>query len=37
MNIGAEDEPIEVPVPLHPDEVPAGEPTPQPDPEPVPA
>lgn len=37
MNIGTEDEPIEVPVPLHPDEVPAEPAEPQPDPEPVPA
>jgi hypothetical protein len=38
MNIGEESEPIEVPMPAHPDQIPAGEPAPEPaTPEKVPA
>ena len=38
MEIGEESEPIEVPMPVHPDDVPASEPAPQPaTPEKVPA
>jgi hypothetical protein len=38
MKIGEESEPIEVPIPVHPDEVPAERPAPQPvTPERVPA
>jgi hypothetical protein len=36
MNIGDEDEPIEVPMPLHPDQVPVSDPEPV-TPEKVPA
>jgi hypothetical protein len=28
MNIGEEDEPIEVPIPVHPDQIPDGAPVP---------
>jgi len=37
MNIGEESEPVEVPLPLHPGQVPAAEPVPVPEPERVPA
>jgi hypothetical protein len=36
MQIGEEDEPIEVPIPVHPDQIP-GAPLPEPAPELVPA
>jgi hypothetical protein len=34
VNIGEESEPIEVPIPAHPDHLPAVEPLPEPAPEP---
>ncbi len=38
MEIGPEGDPIEVPMPVHPDQIPAGTPAPEPaDPEKVPA
>jgi hypothetical protein len=37
MNIGEESEPVGVPLPLHPGQVPAPEPVPAPAPELVPA
>lgn len=37
MNIGEEQDPIEVPLPLHPDQVPAEPALPVPEPEQVPA
>jgi hypothetical protein len=37
MNIGEESDPVEVPLPLHPDQVPAPEPVPATAPELVPA
>lgn len=37
MNIGEESEPVEVPVPLSPGQVPAADPVPAPAPELVPA
>ena len=30
MNIGQEEDPIEVPIPLHPDQIPDGAPLPEP-------
>lgn len=37
MDIGEESDPVEVPIPVHPDLVPVVEPLPVPEPEPVPA
>jgi hypothetical protein len=37
VNIGEEQEPVEVPVPVHPDDIPKADPTPEPEAPPAPA